>query len=492
MPSEQNIKLIFGLKLKHLRTKKKLNPQQLSEKSGISNSYLNEIEKGKKYPKTDKIDALAKALGVKYDELVALKLPKDYAALELLLQSNTLSDLPLDMLGFDLTSVVDLLSNSPMKINAFLNTIVEISRNHDLQTEYFYFSVLRSYQELKENFFEDTEQAAIDFIKEYDIDSSKILQSAEIKDILKESYGYTFEVLSDDFKQMRSIYKEKEKTLYINPKLNEHQLLFVLGRELAFNYMKLKPRPYVTTHFHNAGFQEIFNNFLASYFATALLLPQKEMVEDLAEFFKSPKWHATKFEKLTASSGVSAEMYMHRLTNILPKFFKLNSMFFLRLSKPQDKDYYNITKELHLGRLHNPHASSKNLHYCRRWISIKALDELEEIAKKKKGFDTSLIRAQVSDYIDSSDSYFIISVARSMYPVSGYSTSVSVGILINDNFKKAVAFAEDEQIPTRKVNETCEMCRIEDCAERAVPASILKQKEKLQRINQSIGEFLDN
>ena len=123
-----------------------MSPLELAEKSGISNSYLNEIEKGKKYPKTDKIDALANALQVKYDELVSLKLPKDYAAIELLLQSNILSNLPLDMLGFDLNSLVDLLANSPMKINAFLNTIIEIARNHDLQTEYFYFSVLRSYQ----------------------------------------------------------------------------------------------------------------------------------------------------------------------------------------------------------------------------------------------------------------------------------------------------------------------------------------------------------
>ncbi len=490
MPSEENIKLIFGLKLKHLRSKRKLNPQQLAEKSGISNSYLNEIEKGKKYPKGDKIDSLANALGVKYDDLVSLKLPKDYAALELLLQSNILSDLPLDMLGFDLNSLVDLFSNSPMKVNAFLNTIVEIARNHDLQTEYFYFSVLRSYQELKENFFEDTEQAALDFIEEYSMDTSKNMSSGQIKNMLSDLYGYNFEVLSDDFKQMRAIYKEELNTLYVNPKLNEHQLLFVLGREIAFNYLKLKPRPYVTTHFNNAGFQEIFNNFLASYFATALLLPQKEMVKDLKAFFQLDKWDADKFEQLTDASGVSAEMYMHRITNILPKFFKLNSIFFLRLSKPQDQALYNITKELHLGRLHNPHASSKNLHYCRRWISLQVLDDLEKLGKNKAIIDQSLIKAQISNYVESKDAYFIISVARSMYPVSGYSTSVSVGILINENFRKAVSFANDKDLSSREVSEACEMCSISDCKERAVEPRILNQKQKLATINSAIHKFI--
>ncbi len=88
MPSEENIKLIFGIKLKHLRLKKLLLPQQLAEKAGISNSYLNEIEKGEKYPKTDKINALAAALQVKYDDLVSLKLPKEFAAFLLQDTSN--------------------------------------------------------------------------------------------------------------------------------------------------------------------------------------------------------------------------------------------------------------------------------------------------------------------------------------------------------------------------------------------------------------------
>jgi hypothetical protein len=490
LPSEENIKLIFGVKLKYLRQKKQLNPQELAEKSGISNSYLNEIEKGRKYPKTDKINALAEALQVKYDELVSVKLPKEFAAFELLLHSNILNELPLNMMGFDLSSIVELLSNSPTKVNAFLNTIVEIARNHDLQTEYFYFSVLRSYQEIKENYFEDTEQDVLDFMAQKHIDTSKHFTSLILKQILIEDYNYEFKILSDEFSQLRSIYKETENCLYLNEKLSEHQLLFVLGREIAFNYLNLQPRPYVTTHFNNAGFTEIFNNFLASYFATALLLPQDKLVKDLNQFFKLKTWDKLKFEEMIDSSGTSAEMYMHRLTNILPKFFKLNSLFFLRLSKPQDKSIYNITKELHLGRLHNPHASSKNLHYCRRWVSLQILNDLESLQQQQRTSDVSLINAQISNYLDSKDSYFIISMARSMYPVSGYSTSVSIGILINDNFKKTISFATDVNIPNKIVSETCERCSIMDCKERAVPALILDREKRLDTLNQKIINFI--
>ena len=60
-PTEDNIKIIFGLKVKKLRAQKGYTFHQLAEKCGISVSYLNEIENGKKYPKGEKITELAKA-----------------------------------------------------------------------------------------------------------------------------------------------------------------------------------------------------------------------------------------------------------------------------------------------------------------------------------------------------------------------------------------------------------------------------------------------
>ncbi len=72
-PTKTNIKLIFGLKLKQLRQDKNLSLSELAVKSGLSVSYLNEIESGKKYPKADKIAVLSEALNVNYDKLVSLK-----------------------------------------------------------------------------------------------------------------------------------------------------------------------------------------------------------------------------------------------------------------------------------------------------------------------------------------------------------------------------------------------------------------------------------
>ena len=91
-----NIKIIFGLKLKQMRQDKNLSLSALSEQSGLSVSYINEIECGKKYPKADKIAILAEALGVSYDKLVSLKLTRNLAPLGDFLNSKILDQLPLD------------------------------------------------------------------------------------------------------------------------------------------------------------------------------------------------------------------------------------------------------------------------------------------------------------------------------------------------------------------------------------------------------------
>ena len=46
------VKLVFGLKIKHLRLEHGFSYQQLSQRTGLAISYLHDIEKGKKYPKS--------------------------------------------------------------------------------------------------------------------------------------------------------------------------------------------------------------------------------------------------------------------------------------------------------------------------------------------------------------------------------------------------------------------------------------------------------
>ncbi len=53
---------------------KKFGLKQLGVLTGLSVSYFNEIEKGKKYPKPEKIMILAEGLGVEYDDLIPISM----------------------------------------------------------------------------------------------------------------------------------------------------------------------------------------------------------------------------------------------------------------------------------------------------------------------------------------------------------------------------------------------------------------------------------
>lgn len=60
----------LSAKLRELRTKNKLTLKELSERSGISISFISDIENGRRNPSIEKLKSLANALGVSADEFL--------------------------------------------------------------------------------------------------------------------------------------------------------------------------------------------------------------------------------------------------------------------------------------------------------------------------------------------------------------------------------------------------------------------------------------
>ncbi len=130
-------------------------------------------------------------------------------------------------------------------------------------------------------------------------------------------------------------------------------------------------------------------------------------------------------------------------------------------------------------------------HYCRRWISIGVIKKLEQGKKGKAMFDKSIVGAQISEFYDSRDKYFSISISRRNRLTKGNCTSVTVGFLINDDFRKKVKFWNDNGVPSKIVNNTCERCTIPDCKDRVVPANVAEQLEKYNNIKSSIKKLIN-
>ncbi len=484
------IRLIFGLKIKQLRQKKGLSPADLSKESGLSISYLNEIEKGKKHPKADKIILLAGALGVKYDDLVSLKLSKNLENVSELLNSPLVKEFPLEMFGLEPGKLIEIISNAPVKINVFINTIIEIARKYEMGQEKFYFAALRSYQEMHDNYFEELEKSVDSFIKEHQLDITPPFDRKQLYDILEDRFGYTIDKqrlhTNKDLMRFRSVFIPVSKKLLINNGLTESQKDYLLGREIAFNYLQLKERPYITTFIKAGSFEEVLNNFKASYFAVALLMNRQILIDDIGKLFGSKKWREDAFLNLMNKYDASPEMFLQRLTNLLPKYFGIKNLFFLRFNHTGKSKHYDLTKELHLSRQHNPHGNELNEHYCRRWVSLRIIDELK---KNKKTATVPVVGIQRSKYWGTGNEYLCISFAKSNTPAPDAFVSVTIGFLIDDNLKKKIRFLNDPAIVVKWVNETCERCPIEDCRERVSDPVVIERDRQIEMTEKALAKL---
>jgi predicted transcriptional regulator len=484
---EDYIKLIFGLKLKQIRTDKNLSLFGLSKLSGLSKSYLNEIENGKKYPKPDKIALLSDKLNVPYDQMVSLKLDKNLAPIGDLLRSKILKEIPLDLFGIKESNLIDIVANAPAKVNAFISTIIKIAQHYNFTKESFYLASVRSFQEANNNYFDELEQSVLKFVKAYHIDLKQEISSRELEEILVEEYGYIIEgnELSkyEALGTLRSVFVPKTKTLLLTNEIDEAQRTFIYAKELAYNYLEFKERLYTFPWIKFDTFDQVLNNFYASYFAGALIIPNAKITVRLNEIFEKDTFDAKLFINAIETFNASPESFYQRLTNILPKEFNIQNLFFLRFTYKAGSEKFHLKKELHLSHQHSPHANETNEHYCRRWVSLKVLKDLSE-NKKDHEFDI-----QISDYQNDGMKYLVLSSATKDPFNENYYRSISVGLLINKQLQRKIAFLADPNIKTQDVGVTCERCAITGCAERQVPSVFLDKEAKNIKIEMIVDEL---
>ena len=293
---ETQIRTIFGLKLRQLREDKELSLFGLSKKTGLSKSYLNEIEKGKKYPKTDKVLLLAQALEVDYDELVSLKLTGKMAPVAEMVGSGILDEIPLGLFGMEEQQLIDIMINAPEKVNTFISTIFQIARDHEVTRYYFFLSALRAYQEANFNYFAHLEDEAQATAKRFHLyEDGGHISLSTLEELLTEEYDIEidYKTLAGDRRmpRVRSVYiPGKKERLLIDPEITESQKIFLLSKELGNKRLGITVRPRTFTWIQFNSFEEVLNNFKASYFAGALLLPQKVLANELKTVFGSKTW----------------------------------------------------------------------------------------------------------------------------------------------------------------------------------------------------------
>ena len=477
-------RILFGLKVRQFRTGHGLSFSELSGLSGLSVSYLNEIEKGKKYPKPDKAKALARALKVSVKELTSLEMEGNLSPVGDLLQSHFLEELPLEFFGIEPGKVIELIAQAPKKVGAFVSTLVDLSRHYSLREEHFFFGALRAYLEMHHNYFEELEEAVDRFRETYGplpAGASGVVRF--LRKILEDQFGYQIVVggLSGypEFQDLRAVFLPSSRRLLLHADLSEVQRAFQYGKELGFQFMSLSIRAQTSSLLRAHSFEEVLNHFKASYFSAALLIDRKAFVEDLRRFLESKTWDEAMMREWFLKYTASPETIIQRMSNLLPSEFGIRKLFVWRFVHTPDTGFVRMDRELNLVRDRMTSRHSAQEHFCPRWSAVGLLQSVN-------GQHETLALAQRAKIFDTNDTYLSFTMARPALPVVDHKVSITLGLLIDEDLSKKVHFLHDPDIEDRIVNHTCERCSLDDCRERIALPSIHQAREKNHRIKEAI------
>ncbi len=493
------VNIIFGMKMRQARAEAGLSLTALAQRAGMSPSYLTEIEKGRKYPRNDKILALAGALGKEYDDLVSIKLQPSLRYLEAALSSSIMGRFPFGEFGFETEDLLNLLTREPEKASALLHAILDIGRRYDLQEEDFLRAALRSYQEIHENYFPELEEAAQNFVAQfgaaYAISETEPVALETLQALLQREYGYALNgaVLGEnaDLQGYRSVLVMGERPsdsprplLLLNPLLYPRQTKFLLARELGYQYLGLTERSLASPPDEVRTFQQLLNDYKAAYFGGALLMPRPALLADLEAFFDLPTWQPQVLADMLTRYDVTPEMLFYRFSELIPQYFGIK-LHFLRFH--QANGDLHLVRHLNLNQLLVPSGIGLQEHYCRRWLSARLLQGLKS-HQAEGGESYPLPDIHMARFLDSREQFVAMGFARPLVLSPGVNSSVTVGFRLTPALPAQVRFLADPAIHRETIHETCERCPLADCAVRAAPPAVLEAAQAKEKRRQALQQ----
>jgi transcriptional regulator with XRE-family HTH domain len=492
------IKTKLGVKLKKAREKQELSLQALANSVGLSQSYLSDIERGRKYPNIDKLLRLSRRLEIPYEQLISSH-EDEGNLLEAVLDALPSQAELFSAYGAKRQDFAELVMRHPTMLNAVLKSLVKIAHAHDFKEVDFFYALLNTYlEEKREEFFGEIEKAVEEFRQQ-----RKRLKASErfigyqlLKEILKEekeTSAINFE-LNDtcDFgannplnDHLRSIRIPEKNLLLVNYRLNDTQKAFQVAREIGYRVLGLQDINPTSPPLGKVSFLHLWDDLKASSFAGALLMRKELVQKDTYAFFQNEQWSEEKFRALIALYGVAEapEMFLYRLHPLLPeKPFELKQSHFLRFLRTEypgaeggdrDKGRYELSaKSLNAGVIPFSASLSAREKYCRRFLAIRLLRDLAHDLATGEGDRGPRVGAQRSILLGSEQEFLCLTVARPLTllahpdahkkPQNQVLVSVTLGFSLDEQLKKTVRFWKNlANMEIAYIGSTCERCHLE-------------------------------
>lgn len=464
--NEETLRFVFGLKLRNLRKERDLSLAELSQTSGLSASYLNEIEKGKKYPKADKIEMLSRALQVSIEELTRVQLNSELHGLSKIMDNTLLGEIPFEIFGFPAQKLFEGMSEKPQGLSSLITSFLEIVRLYDIRVEDFFSTALSSYIDRHKNYFPDMEKKAAQLQASLQLPTLDLQTLFE--KLLKTHQNQTsgriqclnLGDLDPHLKFVKFI--RAKNSLLINQACSTKEKCLIVAREIGYQALQMEELPLSSEPHSMESFEHVFQLFQANYFAAALLLPKVEFLEDIESFFGEVAFSEQRLQKILEKYPAPPETIFQRISQLVPQAFQMQDIYLLRMDYSQTSRSFDLVRELHLSQLHAPHGVRTGEHYCRRWISTDLIRRLKEKdAPILCGIQRSLFQEPKRDYL------CISAAARDELDLAKISC-FTLGISLPTQHPAVQKWSEANE--QRLVSSTCEQCQIKNCGERVAVA----------------------
>ena len=448
--------LKIGPKIKAFRRQLGIQANKLSEQIGISASYLNLIESGKRNVDSNLIIKICSELRINVSDLTSksdLNLENDISEL---LSDEIFEDL--DILG---PEVKDLVASNPKMAKALIklgdnfkqkdhdivNKVENISgKIIDSRRAAFPGEVIADFLQENKNYFPKLEEFANDIFQE--VKQNNRTRYIALCEFLKREYDVQVkDVIPEEGKPFSKIYKEKEKVLLLSDYISLETKKLYAAAQIAHIGAKDQINFYLSNFkFPSNEAKELSRIALLNYCGAAILMPYEL-------FHKECKNLKYDLELLQNTFATSFEQVAHRVTCLQDPKLPGIPFHFLRVDVAG-----NISKRLSLSGIEIPRYGGA----CPRWNVYSAFSR------------PGVIQAAVSK-MSNGEKYVCIArtVEKGVGRYGQKKSMLSIGLGCEAKYAKDFIYTENLDLNDKKselpIGVSCRTCDRLDCSQRAFP-----------------------
>lgn len=482
---KQIVRVILGLKIKFLREQRSMSLTDLSKRSGISKSYLNEMENAKKYPKTDKLISLSQVLEESYDDLVSLKFKGELVVLNEALSQLTAHSERFHLLGMDMDMIADMILKQPAAAASFILSFSNLVNVPSVQKDHLIQVSLAAHKQMHHQYFAEIEKAA-SFLRQSFLRTKQSLTTERLLDYIVDRYDITIKHHNDYNHEILAInvwYDPIKKDLHLYHEPTHEQLVSDLLKAIYFLEYVDKDISYYAPMPPHKDVESATRYFYSNYFANAFLFPEAPAVKGIQRLLNTKAADAVKINQQIVDSGLTAPLFLERMGSLLHQHFQIQSYMIMRVAATANSDYHSIYIDAKFAQLDYVEPIEYIENYCKKSIARIALNDTREDPNRALQIQHALL------HINNIQQPIVILTATLQDRSDDTPQTYNLIIMYDDVLQSSFPFLKPPAEPLTNIGLACQSCVVKDCEVRACEPYVMERSRKNKALREALEKL---